>query len=260
MTQLEEREHDARIVDQFTRQANPFADLLAHSPHEMLELIVRTSALEPQHEVLDVACGPGLVAVALARGAERVIGVDMVPAMLERARLEAHKAGCANLSFKQADARALPFDEGAFDRVVTRFSFHHFQDPEEVLREMARVTKPGGLLVVIDSTPPLDKRATYDEMERLRDPSHVSALTRDELERMFVSTGLSHVGTTPFALRMDLEEQLAAAFPADGGREGVRALFERDLTEGTDRMGLSPRRKDGSVRFTYLCSIVVGRR
>ena len=101
--------------------------------------------------VLDVATGPGEPALTLARlvGAEgSVVGVDLVPAMVEAARREAQRRDLANASFRAASAQDLPFGNGAFDAVVSRFGVMLFPSPLAGLREMLRVLKPGGRLAL----------------------------------------------------------------------------------------------------------------
>ena len=103
-----------------------------------------------QH-VLDVATGPGEPALSLAGilGAEgRVIGVDVVPAMIEAADREARRRGLPNASFRVASAEELPFADDSFDAVVSRFGVMFFPSPLEGLREMLRVLKPGGRLAL----------------------------------------------------------------------------------------------------------------
>jgi len=81
-------EHNKNIVDQFTKQALPFAEkMTARSGEELLQAMLRVSAVKSNDTVLDVACGPGLVACAFARVAREVAGIDLTPAMIERARL-----------------------------------------------------------------------------------------------------------------------------------------------------------------------------
>ena len=84
----------------------------------------------------------------------------------------------------------LPYKDGEFSLVVTRFSFHHFLDPLSVLKEMRRVCRPGGKVVVADSAPAPSKAAAFDAVETLRDPSHVHALPIDRLCELFVEAGL----------------------------------------------------------------------
>lgn len=249
-------QHDARILDQFTRQAEPFADNPAHAQASALALILAASDLSAGDEALDVACGPGLLTAAIARSARRVVGVDVVPAMLARAERERAARGLDNLSFQLGDARKLPFDDAAFDKVFTRFSFHHLMEPAHTLAEMVRVCRPGGAVIVIDATPPAALRAAYDAMELLRDPSHVKALTPEELRGLFAVPTLSAVRERTFDLSMDLEQQLAASFPNPGDDDRIRALFRNDLNAKRDSMGLKPREHEGKITFSYPCSII----
>lgn len=257
---MDRSEHDARILDQFTRQAVPFAELAAHSSAASIALIIETAGIGAEDEVLDVACGPGLLTCAIARVARRTVGVDFVPAMLERARAEQERAGLENMAWRQGDARAIPCEDAAFDRVVSRFSYHHLQDPLPVLREMARACKPGGTVTVVDVTPTPETRAAYDHIETLRDPSHTRAVTQRELEALYAEAGLDEVRCVRFRLDMELEKQLAASFPNEGDADRIRALLRADLDEQRDRHDLAPREHDGVVYFSYPCSIVVGRR
>jgi SAM-dependent methyltransferase len=126
--------------------------------------------------VLDVACGAGAVACAAARTARQVTGIDMTPAMIERAEAVQAAAGQANLAWHVGDVTRLPFRACQFDVVLMRYSLHHFPRPAEVVAEMARVCKPSGRVAVADLVLPPDKAAAYDGLERLRDPSHVRVL------------------------------------------------------------------------------------
>jgi SAM-dependent methyltransferase len=103
--------------------------------------------------LLDVGCGPGTITVDLAGRVApgEVIGVDAVEAPLVEARAAAAAAGVADVSFRVADAMALPFDDATFDVVHAHQVLQHVPDPVGMLREMRRVTRPGGLIAVRDS-------------------------------------------------------------------------------------------------------------
>lgn len=252
--------HDAQILDQFSKQANPFADKAEHARESVLALIIACAEVAKTHRVLDVACGPGLLTAALARAAESVVGCDVTPAMLERAERDRRGAGLDNLRYEHGDARRLPYAEQTFDRVLTRFSFHHFENPAEVLTELVRVCRPGGLVTVIDVAPDADKLVAYDEVETLRDPSHTHACPLPRLERLFADAGLSAHKVERFELAMSLENQLAASFPRPGDDARIRALFRADAEAGADRLGMRARYDGGALHFSYPCAIVVGQR
>lgn len=101
--------------------------------------------------VLDVATGPGEPALSVAArvGPDgRVEGVDIVPAMIDAARRETARRGLTNASFRRASAEELPFADGTFDAVLSRFGVMFFPSPLAGLREMARVLRPGGRLAL----------------------------------------------------------------------------------------------------------------
>nr|VFJ57332.1 MAG: Methyltransferase domain-containing protein [Candidatus Kentron sp. FM]VFJ58029.1 MAG: Methyltransferase domain-containing protein [Candidatus Kentron sp. FM]VFK11831.1 MAG: Methyltransferase domain-containing protein [Candidatus Kentron sp. FM] len=98
--------------------------------------------------VLDVGCGPGVLAqcVAEAYGDCRVIGLDASERRLETAR----KQQVDNLSFEKGDAQRLPFDDDRFDLVYCRFLLEYLPSPRTAIREMARVCRPGGRILLQD--------------------------------------------------------------------------------------------------------------
>ncbi len=173
-------EHKEEILDQFTRQAVPFATAAAIRNEDALNRIVKMAEAGPNDTVLDVACGPGLLACAFARVARHVTGIDLTPAMLEQARALQRQQGLENITWQEGDVLPLPYADHSFSIVSARFAFHHFLDPLAVLKEMRRVCRPGGRVVVYDSAPAADKADAFNRMERLRDPSHVRALPPEE--------------------------------------------------------------------------------
>ena len=128
-------EHNRVILDQFTKQAISFSQMQNHSP----ELILNAAQVNANDTVLDVACGPGLMACEFAAIARHVTGIDLVPAMIERAQALQASQGRTNITWKVGDVLPLPFPDASFSLVFTRYSFHHFLDPQSVLREMVRV-------------------------------------------------------------------------------------------------------------------------
>ena len=118
--------HQGLILDQFTRQATVFSTAPSITDEGALLMIVEAVSPGPEDTVLDVACGPGLVVCAFAPRVREATGIDVTPAMLERARALAAEKGLSNVAWRQGDVYSLPFDDGSFTIVTTRFSFHHF--------------------------------------------------------------------------------------------------------------------------------------
>jgi len=256
----EKAEEQRRLVlDQFTRQAVPFARMPAHSNDEANRLLAEMAQVGPEDTVLDVACGPGLVACTLAEVARHVTGLDLTPAMIEQAQARQRSRGLTNLTWLVGDAVPLPFPDASFSVVVTRYSFHHFLDPKAVLSEMVRVCAPGGRVAVIDVfTSGPEQAEAYNRVEKLRDPSHVRALPLEELTGLFQDAGLRGVKTGFYKLEVPLEELLSRSFPNPGDADRIRRTFADDI--GVDRLGVGAHRRDGDIHFAFPIVVIVGRR
>jgi len=248
----------ALILDQFTRQAVPFTEIPSHSDEATNRLLIETAGLGPEDDVLDVACGPGLITTAMAGVARHVTGIDITPAMIDQARLRQERLGLPNMSWRTGDVSVpLPFSDSSFSAVVTRYSFHHLLAPRKTLEEMVRVCRPGGAVCVADVfTASPEQGAAYDELETLRDPSHVRGLSLAELTGLFESAGLKTLRAAFYKVEMELETILAASFPNPGDADKVRRLFRDDL--GVDRLGLGATERDGSIVYAYPIAVIVG--
>ena len=120
--------------------------------HGVGERLVDRLRIEPGEAVLDVACGTGNVALPAARAGAQVTGLDLSPAMLERARANAEAEGL-EVAWREGDAEQLPFDDERFDVVVSSFGCMFAPRHEVAADELARVLRPGGRLGVCSWTP-----------------------------------------------------------------------------------------------------------
>ena len=252
--------HRDMILDQFSRQAVPFATSPGIKDEQALRLIVEFSGAGPEDTVLDVACGGGIVVCAFARVVRHATGIDLTPAMIERARSLQAEQGLSNVSWKQGDVLPLPWPDGAFSIVTSRFAFHHFLDPRAVLAEMRRVCAPGGKVVVIDTeaSPDVAKAAEFNRMEKLRDPSHVRAMPLTELRGLFPQAGLPAPRGTSYRLEGELEALLGRSFPLAGDADKIREIFAASL--GDDRLGIPMAREDARIRYAYPVAVLVADR
>jgi SAM-dependent methyltransferase len=252
--------HRELILDQFTRQATVFSTAPAITDEDALRMIVEAARPASVGRLLDVACGPGLVVCAFAPHVQEATGIDVTPAMLERARNLAADKGLANVGWRQGDVSALPYQDASFTIVTTRFSFHHFLDPVAVLREMVRVCAPGGRIVVIDDYASEDpaKAAAFNRLEKLRDPSHSRCLTLTELKGLFGAAGLPEPDATFYELRGDVQSLLARSFPNPGDDLKIIEMFKASAAD--DRLGVPVRLEADSVYYAYPVAILAATR
>jgi len=145
-------EHSHRVYSRFA----PVYDLAASPIHALRRRVVTAAAPDPNASVLDLATGTGAQAAAFAQRCRSVVGLDLSEAMLRVAR---RKHPSANLRFVHGDAAALPFDDASFDVTCISFALHEMPATigDAALREMVRVTKPGGTIVVADYALPTNR-------------------------------------------------------------------------------------------------------
>jgi len=255
---MAESAHNDLILDQFTRQAVPFSTAKTIADESALRLLVEFSGAGFADTVLDVACGGGLVVCAFAQHVRRATGIDVTPAMLERARALTQTRGLSNVTWDQGDVVPLPYPDGTFTIVVSRFAFHHFRDPGAVIAEMVRVCAPGGRVLVCDVQASADpeKGAEFNRMEVLRDPSHVRAMPEEELRGLFRAAGLPEPRVARYELRDELENLLRRSFPNPGDDEKIREIFRAAVHD--DRLGIPLRLHGAEIHYAYpvllLCS------
>ena len=240
--------HEERLERAFTQQAEAFEDprfnrLFTTDSEWLFDRLPLASA----DLVLDVAAGTGHVARRLAPKVRAVVALDATDAML--AQGAAH--GVRNVVFARGDAAALPFVDGSFDVVVSRFAVHHFERPEVQVAEMRRVLRDGGRLAIADLVADPEAGETQNRLETLRDSSHTRLLTVDELCAL--------VGTRDVEVRdvvRPLEPWLAQTETPEAAREEIVAALRREM-DGGARTGFRPRMREGELHFVHAMASLI---
>lgn len=249
------------VREQFGRQAEGYARLMRDSPNPLLAKLIDAVRPTQDDRVLDVGCGPGRLSLSLAEITGHVTGIDLTPEMLAQAKAHQADRRIANVEWVQGDILPMPFQEQRFTLVVTQATFHHLADPQAVLREMIRVCAAHGRILVIDLTPDCAKADAFDDMERLRDPSHVRAWPAAELRKLGAAAGLEELAFHQYGTEMPIEAVLASsALPEPSLLERLRALYRADAISGEDRYGLSLREQNGEIFATYPMTMLAWRR
>lgn len=255
-------QHNDIIRQSFTTQAQAFAASPWVTDEDRIQRLVASVHLTGNERVLDIATGPGYIAEAFAHSAREVIGVDLTDAMLAIAKDRIKARKISNLSFRTADAQNLPCEKEAFDVVVCRLALHHCEKPLSILREMARVCRFGGTVVLEDiyASEHPERAAYQDRWEMLRDPSHVRTLSLSELLQLFRDAGLETDSvTTADDLTPEVERWLATTKTPPSRAAQIRKLLEDDRDH--DLSGARPfQDATGKLFFHARTALLVGHR
>ncbi|MCY3798313.1 MAG: class I SAM-dependent methyltransferase [Chloroflexi bacterium] len=182
-----------QVQQQFADVASNYRKSKVHAAGIDLDRMVQLSSLGQTSRVLDAGCGAGHTALAFAAHADLVIACDFTPPMLEQVGLLAIERGLSNVRPQLADVERLPFANDSFDLVVTRYSAHHWGQPERALAEFRRLLKADGALLISDIMAREDyaQDTFLQAIELLRDPSHVRDYRISEWFTMLANAGFA---------------------------------------------------------------------
>lgn len=203
--------HDTLVQDQFGPQAQAYVASAVHAAGADLDAIAEAVQRHGSRSVLDLGCGGGHVAYRVAPLVGSVVACDLSDAMLAEVLAEAGRRGLVAITTRRAAAEQLPFEDGSFDAVLSRFSAHHWGDLPKGLDEARRVLRPCGLLVMADAVAPDSVLAdtVLQALELLRDVSHVRDYSVAEWERHIGAAGFGPVRTIRRRLRLDFASWIA---------------------------------------------------
>lgn len=175
---------------------------------------IALAGLAPSAHVLDVATGPGVLALTLAHQVARVDAVDFSPGMLEQLEQARRAAGVENVFARAADGQALPFEDSSFDAAFSMFGLMFFPDRNQGFAELFRVLRPGGVAVV-SSWAPVDQSPLMTLMFgalRAADPSRAAPQTNwlslenpEVFTRELTAVGFKDVRVVPYTHSVRVE-------------------------------------------------------
>jgi ubiquinone/menaquinone biosynthesis C-methylase UbiE len=228
----------------FGERASFYVDSKAHADQEVLERVRQLCGDLDGRAVLDVATGTGHTALKLAPLARRVVGFDLTRRMLSLAEDTARQRGVGNCSWVLGDVSSLPFPDRSFDVVCSRRAPHHFPDLSAALKEMVRVLKDGGIMVIDDRSVPDDEEVarTMNALDRLHDRSHVREYGAKEWRDALSGAGLLVREVQEYRRHLPLTSLTGNAERADAAEiertvsalpEGLRKRMAMEELDGT---------------------------
>lgn len=219
----------ALVNQQFGARAAAYVASAVHASGPDLDWMEARVSGAGAGRLLDIGCGGGHVAYRAAAHCRQVVASDLAPAMLAAVCAEAARRGIANIETVMAPAEAIPFADGHFDCVASRFSAHHWGDFIGGIREAARVLKPGGMALFVDGRSPgmplLDTH--LQAIELLRDPSHVRDYGTAEWLAALEGAGFVPVTVATHRLRMDFAGWTARMDTPPAISSAIRYLQDR---------------------------------
>jgi SAM-dependent methyltransferase len=210
--------------DRWSRTAEQLAELEESRRAELTARVRRFVQPTGDERALDSGSGTGALACALAPHVREVVGVDSSPELLAEARQRAK--AFPNVSFVEGDATRLDLESGSFDLACCARMLHHVHRPELVIAELARVTRLGGRVFVIDQLAPTDPllAVEVDRFERARDTSHERLLPDVDVRALLEANGLVVSRTEFVEEQRNLDRYLDLAGCEGEARERALAL------------------------------------
>lgn len=244
-----QRSNKEKINESFKIQASNFEDnSMNFSNNDYLNYVVENINPNSTDSVIDVAAGTCSCGRSIGPLVKMVTCIDSTLQMLEAGREEAHKENLDNMIFIKGYAEKLPFLNDSFDIVISRLALHHFENIEDAFLEMRRVLKPNGKLVIIDMEATTEKlRAKQDEIETMRDPSHIKNLSESEMLNLFKKNNLEVVKSEKTKISVSLNSWLELTKTPTPIKDEIRELMNLEISDG-EETGFLPY-MDGSMMF-----------
>lgn len=204
---IEIKTHNQLINEQFGSQAQMYLASSVHAFGQEFDEVKRLVQQFYSPKVLDLGSGAGHVSFYSAPFAQQVTAYDLSDDMLKVVAESAKQKNLPNIKTVKGIAESLPFDDNQFDVVISRFSAHHWQDVPLALREMRRVCKPNGKVMMIDIMAPASPLfdTFLQTIEMLRDTSHVRDYSNSEWQQMFGQAGLNVSQTQTHKLKLEFD-------------------------------------------------------
>lgn len=169
-----------------------YAEIIRDDKH--LEVILNLVKDGEYESILDIGTGTGYLAFPLAEmyPTTKVYGIDIAEAIVEKNQETVKEGGITNLTFQAFDGLEYPFEPESIDLIVTRYAFHHFPDVEDSIRQMHRILKKGGKVLISDPMGhSADEKGVIDDFMMVKQDGHIQFYSAEKLEELFAGNGFS---------------------------------------------------------------------
>lgn len=240
------------IQKEFTKQANSFEKYqstdakLLFSKHAISLL-----NLKGGEDVLEIAAGTCSFGRLFSPYVKKITEVDVTKEMLDVGRKTNEKEGITNVEYVLCSADETPFEDATFDVIASRLAFHHFTDPDSIFKEMNRLLKRKGKILIADMIiQDLQTRDSLDMYERMRDPSHARCLSEEEFISLGKDYGLTLSYHSVTDIPMNLNAWMDLTHPSEEIRKNITKAMEEDI-HGGKKTGFFPYLKEKEIFFNH---------
>ena len=255
------RQGSESVRRQFGRVAAEYATSSYHASGPDLVSLVNAAHLTGSERALDIGCGAGHTAFAVAPLVREVVACDVTEAMIEQTAKLANEKGITNLTVQMADAASLPFDDDRFDVVASRVAAHHFADIRAAVSEMARVLAPNGRLLIADSyspSEPMGADEVLHELEVLRDASHVRNYRLEEWTAMLSDVGLETRFVESWEVRQEFEAWVRRMRTPQASISALKQKMDATPEPIRERLGIVAGAYDVNIPIALMIAEVRG--
>lgn len=234
------------IQEEFSKQAGKFEKSSFFRNKEINKTMLAFGKETVGEKVVDLACGSGLLTEELANNGWKVVAMDITKEMLNIVK----KKNIPGVEIIRGNANKLSFDNNEFNGVFTRLSFHHFEDPQNVMREIKRIIKNDGIIVIGDilSVGNIKARKLHNAIEKLRDPSHTNCFSKEEIINFGEKIGLQLCEYKELKYERELKEWTDIS-----GTDLYNPLYVllENLSSHNELNSLSLHKRDRKIYFTH---------
>jgi len=229
------------IREQFKKQAKGFADnSLTMNNQSYIKWMLDGLIMSSEINALDVAAGTGILSRAISPFVDNVTSMDLSEDMINEGDRINKSLGLTNIRYVRGNVENMPFQENQFEIVISRFAFHHFNNPRKVLKEMSRVSHK--IIAVIDMISPDDNYLSeqYNHYEKLRDPSHTKALKQSELLSLFSDLNIQTYSIETLDVPVSVIKWMELTKTNEHDASYIKDQINEELDTGKQLTGLFP--------------------
>ncbi len=246
------------VREQFNKQAEKFAAWSVGKNIGYLQSYYEFCGIQPNDEILDVACGPGDFTIFLAKKVIKTQGVDISDKEIELAKKMASEFGLKNVNFDCSDVEVLPYKNNSFSIVICKSAFHHFQFPDKVFTEMIRCCKENGKISIQDIVTYEDEYVNeyFESLDKLIDVSHNITLNEKEFNQLYESNTIKNIRKFRLSVELNMNEYLEHAAQDDKSQFQIQEQLHAGLNDNklTEYLYL----RNGEMFFKRPVYLIIG--